>query len=348
MKTLTDDKKTEEQDIIARTLRLEVLVKLSAVPVHSIRPQRIALDALSALDARASFVQRVGEGGAPETLAAHVPDHDADGDDLQAYADHFAAEVVSGRRAIRAPNLAGVILERDGPTGRRAAGSYLGAPMFDPSGDAVGVVAVFGNEPDEFDEEDEWWLKAAAHLCSVTAVYEAVEARLNLLEKALAKPAEATGGAPAGAAPVAAAGVGPEEAGAAPATPARKGLILLVDDDRAVNATIRKNLLRYGYQVDSAADGLEALRIFHEGEHDVVISDIQMPHMNGWELVTSLKSRRPDLPAILITGYSNIGGVWNQAFLKQHGVVAVVNKPLDFDYLNVLIEDQLSARRRVA
>jgi FixJ family two-component response regulator len=71
-----------------------------------------------------------------------------------------------------------------------------------------------------------------------------------------------------------------------------------------------------------------------------------MPHMTGWELAKALKSREPKLSTIFITGYSNTVGMWNQTFLNQHGVVALLNKPLDFEYLSCIIEDQIRFRRR--
>jgi CheY-like chemotaxis protein len=63
----------------------------------------------------------------------------------------------------------------------------------------------------------------------------------------------------------------------------------------------------------------------------VILSDVAMPHMNGWELIAALRVRSPELPVILITGYGS--GNWNESYLKKQGVVAVLGKPIDMELL---------------
>ena len=123
--------------------------------------------------------------------------------------------------------------------------------------------------------------------------------------------------------------------------PRARGMsVLVVDDDRAVNKVVTRFLTKGNYTVDSAYDGLEALRMFRPSEHDLVISDIVMPNMNGWELTAALRAQNPRLPIVLVTGYSsNGGGAWNKSFLQKQGVVAVLNKPFDLDFLGNIVED---------
>lgn len=78
--------------------------------------------------------------------------------------------------------------------------------------------------------------------------------------------------------------------------------ILVVDDDEDLRSCIREFLRRRDYDVDVAANGLEAVRQLEHIEPDLVISDIQMPLMNGVELLRTIRERFPDVPVILMTG----------------------------------------------
>ena len=116
--------------------------------------------------------------------------------------------------------------------------------------------------------------------------------------------------------------------------------VLVVDDDPMVNRLVTKFATQQGYRVDSAFDGDHALRIFEAGKYDVVISDIRMPRMDGWQLAAALQKTAPGIPVLLITAYTNPGGgAWNQAFLKQHGILALLGKPIDFLHLGGLLGD---------
>lgn len=107
--------------------------------------------------------------------------------------------------------------------------------------------------------------------------------------------------------------------------------ILLVDDDRHLNRIICQFLMEEGYRVEAAFDGLEGLRMFSPSEQTVVLTDVAMPRMNGWELAAALHQRAPKLPIVLITGFG--GGNWSESDLRSQGVSAVLHKPLDLDQL---------------
>ncbi len=84
------------------------------------------------------------------------------------------------------------------------------------------------------------------------------------------------------------------------------GSILLVDDEAAVRRPLRQALALCGYTVIEARDGLEALRIHaHQGGAvDLVILDVKMPGLSGWEVLAELKRRNPALPVVLTSGYT--------------------------------------------
>jgi len=84
------------------------------------------------------------------------------------------------------------------------------------------------------------------------------------------------------------------------------GSILLVDDEAAVRRPLRQALGLCGYAVREARDGLEALRLHGEAgsRADLVVLDVKMPGMSGWDVLTELKRRDPRLPVILTSGYT--------------------------------------------
>jgi CheY-like chemotaxis protein len=83
-----------------------------------------------------------------------------------------------------------------------------------------------------------------------------------------------------------------------------KPRILLVDDDLAVLDALRAQLEAQGYAVACADGGLQAMSIFDSTGPDLLLTDFVMPQMDGITLIENLQARRPELPAILITGYS--------------------------------------------
>ena len=82
--------------------------------------------------------------------------------------------------------------------------------------------------------------------------------------------------------------------------------ILLVDDDRAMLASIGDFLKGRGHGLRTASDGAEALRLMEAAPPDLVISDIQMPEMDGIAFLKAVREQFPDLPVILMTGYATV------------------------------------------
>jgi CheY-like chemotaxis protein len=78
--------------------------------------------------------------------------------------------------------------------------------------------------------------------------------------------------------------------------------ILVVDDDVAVQATIRILLERAGHIVDAASDGRKGLALFEAGDFDLLFLDIFMPGMDGLETMRLVHQKRPLTPIIVISG----------------------------------------------
>ena len=79
--------------------------------------------------------------------------------------------------------------------------------------------------------------------------------------------------------------------------------ILVVDDEAMVLESVRMTLTHYGFAVETASSGPEALSKLAEGQFDLVVTDRKMPGMAGAQLAAQVKKRLPLLPIILLTGY---------------------------------------------
>ena len=89
--------------------------------------------------------------------------------------------------------------------------------------------------------------------------------------------------------------------------PVRRGAtVLVVEDDENLRETFALTLKVFDFSVLTAEDGVAALDLFrqHRGEIGCVLCDVVMPRMNGWETLTALRQLAPDLPVILLSGYS--------------------------------------------
>ena len=109
--------------------------------------------------------------------------------------------------------------------------------------------------------------------------------------------------------------------------PTAQGRVLFVDDEGAVRRFGAAALKRMGYEAVVAANGEEALRLFQEApdSFDVLVTDQVMPKMSGDELVTALREIRPELPAILFTGF---GERITEQKAEQAGISEIVTKPV--------------------
>jgi CheY-like chemotaxis protein len=126
-----------------------------------------------------------------------------------------------------------------------------------------------------------------------------------------------------------------------PQLPKAQGRILFVDDEEGVRHFGQAALRRLGYEVVIAATGEEALSRFKEEPHafDLLITDQVMPRMTGDELVLAVREVRPDLPAILFTGF---GERITEDKAKMAGIREIVTKPVVASELDAAIRRALS------
>ncbi len=79
--------------------------------------------------------------------------------------------------------------------------------------------------------------------------------------------------------------------------------ILIADDDKAMRALLRVVLQKKGYEVTLASDGKEALRLLQKDIPDLVVLDVMMPKLNGWEVAKKIREdkKMSGLPIIMLT-----------------------------------------------
>ncbi|MDR2904344.1 MAG: response regulator [Helicobacteraceae bacterium] len=80
--------------------------------------------------------------------------------------------------------------------------------------------------------------------------------------------------------------------------------ILFADDDDETRAILSRMLARRAKQVWVARDGKEALEMFQKEPCDILITDVQMPNINGIELVREVNKLRPGFPCLILSGYN--------------------------------------------
>jgi CheY-like chemotaxis protein len=118
-----------------------------------------------------------------------------------------------------------------------------------------------------------------------------------------------------------------------------KAKILVVDDVDTIARVYTRFLDRQGYEVRIAFNGEEALDIWERFKPDLVISDIKMPKMNGFELANALRKRNPEQKIILMTGYADEAEILEQQ--KAHGY-PFFTKPADLQItLSKIVKDVL-------
>ncbi len=121
-------------------------------------------------------------------------------------------------------------------------------------------------------------------------------------------------------------------------------MILVVDDDSQVRATIVRALIELGYQTAEAVDGEAALAAIRAERPSLVILDFVMPGMDGAEVAREIAAIDADLPVVFSTGHAAL-----RALRAAAGEDApVLEKPFTLDELDELLRERLAERRRAA
>ena len=114
-----------------------------------------------------------------------------------------------------------------------------------------------------------------------------------------------------------------------------KKKILVVDDDQVIRDLIISFLTFSGYEAQGAQNGQEGLDLILQNRPDLVITDIHMPLMNGFQLLKAVKKIGPEIPVIFITGYAHLRRFFSDQNARADGFL---EKPFNLDSLNDLVK----------
>src|SRR5258705_9771163 len=127
--------------------------------------------------------------------------------------------------------------------------------------------------------------------------------------------------------------------------PNKDARILVVDDEPLMADSLRQNLAEEGFTVDTAGTGAEAIELFDRGGHQLAICDLQLPDMDGLEVLRHMKDAQPATEVIVVTGY---GTVARAVEATKAGAFYFVEKPFDFEQMLPLVEKALERRQLMA
>ena len=123
--------------------------------------------------------------------------------------------------------------------------------------------------------------------------------------------------------------------------------LLVIDDEAAVREVLCEFLSVLGYDVEAAQDGAEGLARLARERFDLVVTDLRMPQVDGWEVLESARAIVPGMPVIILTG---TGTDEDRERARAHGV-RLLSKPLTLQELKAAVRDALApneAPRQVA
>ena len=118
----------------------------------------------------------------------------------------------------------------------------------------------------------------------------------------------------------------------------KKKTIIIIDDDKFILNVFSRILQKQGYNVDVVETGQETLEKMNEKKYDLALIDVNLPDINGIDLVSKLNSINPDLIKIVITGFPSIEDATSA---MDQGVIAYLVKPVKSEELIELIAKKL-------
>ena len=118
--------------------------------------------------------------------------------------------------------------------------------------------------------------------------------------------------------------------------------ILVVDDERNIRNNLAMVLDAEGYKVDKCANGDDAILSVKQGRYDIAFVDIQMPKIDGLELLRYLRGLRPKMPVVILTAY---GTVHRAVEAMKLGAVDFLEKPFDPTAIQLLCQEILEREK---
>ena len=120
--------------------------------------------------------------------------------------------------------------------------------------------------------------------------------------------------------------------------------ILVVDDEGSIRHLLSRFLRGRGFSADEAPSGNDALEALSRGRYDLVLSDVNMPGMNGLSLLAEIRRHHPDTPVLMLTGCEDVSMAVGA---MKTGAVDYVLKPVDFSKLEHSIRDAVGRHSEI-
>jgi two-component system response regulator HydG len=117
--------------------------------------------------------------------------------------------------------------------------------------------------------------------------------------------------------------------------------ILVIDDDSDINALLKRFLTKHGYEVETTFSGAEGQKLVESFKPDLIMSDYRLDDIDGATLLTRIKEKNPEIPFIIITGYSDLR---TAVKVVRLGAFDYVTKPLIPDEILLTIKKALSQK----
>ena len=121
----------------------------------------------------------------------------------------------------------------------------------------------------------------------------------------------------------------------------QKNKILVVDDEHLIRWSLEQNLKKQGYDVTTAGSGEDALRLLQEESPDLVLLDVQLPGMNGMEVLERIKELDEEVIVIMVTA---LGVLETAVMAMRLGAYDYINKPFNLDELAIVIKKSLETQ----
>ena len=122
--------------------------------------------------------------------------------------------------------------------------------------------------------------------------------------------------------------------------------VLVVDDDPLVCKTIEVCLTRKGFEVTVADGGESGMRALEDANFDLMLIDVFMPHMRGFESIRMFHERRPDVPMVAMSGYAFANAERAPDFLRmtiELGAACCLRKPFTQDALLTVVHQCITS-----
>jgi DNA-binding NtrC family response regulator len=119
--------------------------------------------------------------------------------------------------------------------------------------------------------------------------------------------------------------------------------ILVVDDEPTMADSLKTHLIEEGYSVDTAATGAEAIELFDQGGHHIAICDLQLPDLDGLDVVRHIKDAKPLTEVIVLTGHGSLPRAFEAS---KAGAFDFVEKDDNFEFETLLRRIQNALKQR--